>query len=69
MHAHWGIENVLHWTLDVVFNEDQSTVRKDHALQNIAFLHHVALNMLNTAKKHLKGVGVKVLRKKSGLGK
>ena len=66
--AHWAIENVLHWTLDVVFNEDHSTVRKDHAPQNMAIVRHVVLNMLNTAKKHFKGVGVKALRKKAGWG-
>ena len=66
--AHWGIENVLHWTLDVVFNEDQSTVRKDHAPQNMAIVRHVVLNMLNTAKKQFKGIGVKALRKKAGWG-
>lgn len=66
--AHWGIENVLHWTLDVVFNEDHSTVRKDHAPQNMAIVRHVVLNMLNTAKKQFKGVGVKALRKKAGWG-
>jgi predicted transposase YbfD/YdcC len=66
--AHWGIENVLHWTLDVVFNEDHSTVRKDHAPQNMAIVRHVVLNMLNTAKKQFKGLGVKALRKKAGWG-
>lgn len=66
--AHWAIENTLHWTLDVVFNEDHSTVRKDHAPQNMAIVRHVVLNMLNTAKKQFKGVGVKALRKKAGWG-
>ena len=66
--AHWAIENTLHWTLDVVFNEDNSTVRKDHAPQNMAIVRHVALNILNTAKKHFKGIGVKALRKKAGWG-
>ena len=68
MRAHWAIENTLHWTLDVVFNEDHSTVRKDHAPQNMAIVRHVVLNMLNTAKKQFKGVGVKALRKKAGWG-
>jgi len=66
--AHWAIENTLHWTLDVVFNEDRSTVRKDHAPQNMAIVRHVVLNMLNTAKKQFKGIGVKALRKKAGWG-
>ena len=48
--AHWAIENVLHWTLDVVFNEDKSTVRKDHVPENMAIVRHVVLNMLNTGK-------------------
>ncbi len=35
---HWGIENVLHWTLDVVLDEDQTRSRKDHAPANLAVL-------------------------------
>jgi predicted transposase YbfD/YdcC len=66
--AHWAIENVLHWTLDVVFNEDQSRVRKDHAPQNMAIVRHVVLNMLNNAKKHFKNLGPKAMRKKAGWG-
>ena len=34
--AHWGIENQLHWVLDVVFNEDQSRRRKDNCPDNLA---------------------------------
>ena len=66
--AHWAIENTLHWTLDVVFNEDRSTVRKDHAPQNMAIVRHVVLNILNTAKKQFKGISVKTLRKKAAWG-
>ena len=44
--AHWGIENRLHWCLDVTFNEDQSRSRMDHAPQNLAVLRHMALNLL-----------------------
>ena len=66
--AHWSIENTLHWTLDVVFNEDQSRVRKDHAPQNMALIRHFTLNMLNNVKKGFKDVSVKGLRKKAGWG-
>lgn len=67
--AHWGIENTLHWTLDVVFNEDQSRVRTDHAPQNMAIVRHVAVNALNKAKKsQFSGVSLKALRKKAGWG-
>ena len=42
---HWGIENVLHWTLDVVLDEDQTRGRKDHAPANLAVLRRLALNI------------------------
>jgi predicted transposase YbfD/YdcC len=44
--AHWGIENQLHWCLDVVFNEDASRIRKDHAPRNFSVLRRFALNLL-----------------------
>ena len=65
--AHWLVENTLHWTLDVVFNEDKSTVRKDHAPQNMAIVRHLVLNLLNNAKQHFKkGTSLKGLRKSAG---
>jgi len=42
--AHWGIENHLHWRLDVVFDEDQNRSRKDNAPANLAILKRMALN-------------------------
>ena len=67
--THWAIENALHWTLDVVFNEDASRMRTDHAPQNMATIRHAALNLLNCAKKHhFKGSSIKGLRKKAGWG-
>jgi len=44
--GHWGIENRMHWTLDVVFAEDQSRVRKDHGPGNLAMLRRLALSIL-----------------------
>jgi predicted transposase YbfD/YdcC len=44
---HWGIENNLHWMLDVVFREDQSRTRKGNAPENLATLRKTALQLLN----------------------
>lgn len=43
--AHWGIENRLHWVLDVGFGEEASTVRKDYAPQNLSLLRKMAINL------------------------
>jgi lactate dehydrogenase-like 2-hydroxyacid dehydrogenase len=43
--GHWGVENQLHWALDVGLNEDQSRVRSGHAAQNLAALRKLALNL------------------------
>jgi len=50
--GHWGIENSLHWVLDVVMNEDQARARKDNAPENLALLRRLALNIIkrNTDK-------------------
>lgn len=44
--AHWGIENGLHWCLDVAFNEDACRVRKNVAPENLAVIRHIAMNLL-----------------------
>jgi predicted transposase YbfD/YdcC len=48
--AHWGIENRLHWRLDVVMNEDQARNRKDNGPYNLAILRHMALNTMQKDK-------------------
>lgn len=44
---HWGIENQVHWTLDVTFGEDQCRIRSFHSPRNFALLRRIALNALN----------------------
>lgn len=44
--SHWGIENRLHWALDVVMHEDQSRSRMDNSPYNLAILRHMALNVM-----------------------
>ena len=47
--GHWGIENRLHWVLDVVFSDDQSRLRKGHGAQNMALVRRFALNLVRSA--------------------
>jgi predicted transposase YbfD/YdcC len=44
--GHWGIENQVHWVLDVVFHEDASRIRTGDAPQNMGVLRHIALNLI-----------------------
>lgn len=44
--SHWGIENKVHWVLDIAFREDECRVRKGNGAQNFAVLRHIALNLL-----------------------
>jgi predicted transposase YbfD/YdcC len=62
--TYWGIENKLHWVLDLAFHEDDSRVRKGNGPQNFAVLRHIALNLLrreDTAK-----LSIRAKRKKAG---
>jgi len=59
---HWGIENSLHWQLDISFDEDSSRIRKDRAPENLATVRHIALNMLQQEKTLKRGVKGKRLQ-------
>jgi predicted transposase YbfD/YdcC len=54
--GHWGIENRLHWVLDVVFDEDQARLRTGHGAKNMAIVRHFAINLVRTTtdKKSLR---------------
>ena len=59
---HWGIENGLHWCLDISFREDYCRVRKDHAPENFAILRHMAMNLLKQEKSLKAGIQAKRLK-------
>ena len=46
MRGHWGIENNLHWSLDVTFKEDQSRLRAGHGAKNMSVVRHFAINLI-----------------------
>ncbi len=48
--AHWGIENNLHWILDVVFHDDLARLRTGHGPENMAVVKHMAMNLVTKAK-------------------
>jgi predicted transposase YbfD/YdcC len=48
--GHWGIENSLHWVLDVIFKEDQSRLRRGHGARNMATVRHFAINLVRLGK-------------------
>ena len=52
--GHWQIENQLHWTLDVTFDEDQSRLRKGHGANNMAVVRHFAINLVRQADEALR---------------
>lgn len=62
--GHWGIENSLHWVLDVTFDEDRSRIRKDHGGENFALLRRIATSVIkqDTSSKQ----SVRKARKRAG---
>ena len=59
--AHWSVENRLHWTMDVVFNDDQMRARTKAAAHNLAVLKHITLNLIRIDPIKRKG-GIKARR-------
>ena len=59
--GHWGVENKLHWILDVCFREDQSRARAGFAAENLATLRRLALNLLKREKTKKRGIKGKQL--------
>jgi predicted transposase YbfD/YdcC len=62
--SHWGIENQVHWVLDMAFREDQSRIRQGQAAENFVVLRHIALNLLKQAQG--KRLSIKAKRLKAG---
>ena len=60
--AHWGVENGLHWVLDVAFREDECRVRKGDGAENLSVLRRMALNLLKQEKTHKGGIEAKRCR-------
>ena len=62
--SHWGIENRVHWVLDLSFREDESRVRAGHSAENLAIVRHMALNLLR--KDRTSKTSIKARRKLAG---
>ena len=62
--AHWGVENRLHWVLDVIFHDDLARLRSLNGPQNMAVVKHMAMNLVRNPKdRH----SLKVRRKLANL--
>jgi predicted transposase YbfD/YdcC len=59
--GHWGVENSLHWSLDLSFREDERRIRQGHAAENFSRLSRIALNLLKAEKEEKVGIQTKRL--------
>jgi predicted transposase YbfD/YdcC len=62
--SHWGIENQLHWVLDVAFREDECRVRAGYAAENFAVIRHAAINLLKAVQGGLNGKNLGIQNKR-----
>ncbi len=62
MRGHWGVENDLHWSLDIAFREDESRIRQRQAAENFTVLRHIALARLKNEKTLKRGIKTKRLK-------
>jgi predicted transposase YbfD/YdcC len=62
--GHWGVENTLHWSLDIAFREDDSRVRSGHAAANLAIIRRLALSLIKQDPH--RRIGIKASRKRAG---
>ena len=60
--GHWGIENNLHWQLDVSFREDECRVCRDHAPANLSVIRRFALGLLKRETSCRKGIQIKRMK-------
>jgi predicted transposase YbfD/YdcC len=57
--AHWGVQNNLHWRLDMAFDEAHCQIRQGYVDQNMAILRHISLNLLTSDKDNKVGIKIK----------
>ncbi len=60
--SHWGVENSLHWVLDVAFREDECRKRKGYVAENFAMVRTITINLLKHEKTHKRGIKNKRLK-------
>ena len=60
--SHWGIENKLHWRMDVGMNEDFCPIHRGYASENLSVIRHIVINLLKKDKVFKKGVKAKRFR-------
>ncbi len=59
--GHWGLENGRHWSLDVVFGEDQARMRQGNGAENFSILRRIALNLFRQVRSVRSGLKIRRL--------